>query len=267
MRVSDYLVGMALTLAAASAGPAEMPEPDAGEHLGVLAAGVERGGCPDCERCECNGCECSLAELLTAVGQGGEVPDDSAWPSLTFIGSKEDTAAARKALEASADSSSLVSRYVVQEYRPSNPMVAKAGFRTDGNPTIYGQQADGQVLFRLDAFPGVAAMIDVLRDGLGVPEQIRKPSPDYDPAKDGGVTLPLKPKVNAEVTPAPWMLVLSHAAVLFVGGLGALGGRWAVASLIVEPMLVSLEQRIAAKMQPAPPVPASSPPPAAGAAA
>lgn len=218
--------------------------------------GVVRSQCCDCdERCEVNGCPCTRAEMMKAMRGADVLTDDSAWLSLSLIGSQAETGKVRADLESAASTRDSMKRLLVQEFRPGNPLVAKCGFVTTGHPTIYLQRPDGEVLCRVDAYPGADAMAGTLQSALAVQAEdcdgCRKPQPAYQPAADPGAVLPVKPQVNAEVTPAPWMLVLSHAATLVVGGLGALGGRWAVVSMLIEPALQALESRLAAKDAPA----------------
>lgn len=257
MDKASMMCGYAMLLAACMNG-GEAATKATAPPAATVPAGVVRSICPECERCECNGCECSYAAMMQAVGQGGgKVPDDSAWPSLTFIGSKEDTGRARGALEEYASTAEAMRRFCVQEFRPTNPLITRAGFLADGKPTIYAQRPDGRVIFRLDSFPGADAMAPSLEAAAREVGQLRSPDRSYDPAKDGGLLPKIEPKVNAEITPSAWMLLLSHAASALVGGLGLLGGRWAIVAMVVEPMLKSLEERLTAKLKPpAPSLPA-----------
>ena len=108
--------------------------PNFGLDLAHLASGTEPhyrvGGRP-----------CRKSDLMAAM-----LEDDSAKLRLTIIGSKEERARVLAALPSEA------SRYLVKAYAPSDWAVARAGFKTDGHPTIYVQAPDGTVLHRQDSF-------------------------------------------------------------------------------------------------------------------
>lgn len=68
----------------------------------------------------------------------------------------------------------VVGDVIVQEYDRGDWQVKDAGFVTTGQPTIYGLEPDGKVIFRQDDAFGLQKNI----------EQLRKPDPNYDPRKD-----------------------------------------------------------------------------------
>jgi hypothetical protein len=175
------------------------------------------------ERWEVNGKETTEAKGRGALAGDDQVPDDSKVPSLTLIGSKEVTSKLRKDLMGSAELSALVGKFLVQEFEPTNPLIARSGFLAAGTPTIYAEMPDGRTLFRLDEYPGDQAFIRTVHRALQVAEGVRKPQPDYAPASDPGIVLPIKPKIDAEVSPAPGTLIMSHLAAFVSGILGTLG--------------------------------------------
>jgi hypothetical protein len=129
-------------------------------NFGLDLAHLANGNQP---RYRVGGKPCRKRDVMTAM-----VEDDSAKPRLTIIGSKEERAQALAALPAEA------SRYLVKAYDRTDWAVARAGFKTDGHPTIYVQAPDGTVLHRQDTFA----------DAKQLAEALRKADPTYDPAKD-----------------------------------------------------------------------------------
>lgn len=124
------------------------------------------------DRCTINGKPCSKREALQAIEAG--IPDESGKIRLTVIGPD----AARKQVVADiANHPSLAGekgKCLVQSYEPTHWAVARAGFKTDGSPTIYLQKADGTVLHRQDKYEGPEKLA----------EAIRKADPLYKPEKD-----------------------------------------------------------------------------------
>lgn len=156
--------------------------PNFGLDLAHLAAGnVPRyrvGGKPSAKR-----------DVMAAI-----VDDDSAKPRLTIIGNQQDRAKVLSALPPEA------TNYLVKAYDPRDWAVARAGFKTDGHPTIYAQAPDGTVLHRQDAFA----------DAHQLAEALRKADPSYDPAKDPDLTkilsLDVLKQLAAKVPPLGWLL-------------------------------------------------------------
>jgi hypothetical protein len=132
---------------------------------------------------------CKKRELMAAM-----VEDDSAKPRLTIIGSKDERTKVLAALPPEA------SRYLVKAYDPVDWTVSRAGFKTDGHPTIYVQAPDGRVLHRQDTFS----------DAKQLAEALRKADPSYDPAKDSDVTkglsFDLLKQLVAIVPPLGWLI-------------------------------------------------------------
>lgn len=156
--------------------PAERAAPNFGLDLPALRRG---GGAAAAGQVRLNGQPIGREEALRLLrgGPAGAppeqgVPDDGAQRRLTIIGSAADCAATLQELEGPLRA--LAAGLVVKAYRPTDWAVAKAGFKTDGAPTIYAQEPDGKVLFRQDDGAD-------LRKNL---EALRKPHPDYRPEKD-----------------------------------------------------------------------------------
>jgi hypothetical protein len=135
------------------------------------------------------GTPCRKCDLMAAM-----VEDDSAKLRLTIIGSKAERSRALAAFPPEA------SRYLVKAYAPSDWAVERAGFKTDGHPTIYVQASDGTVLHRQDTFS----------DAKQVAEALRKADPSYDPAKDPDVTKDLSldalKQLLAKVPLSRWLI-------------------------------------------------------------
>jgi len=127
----------------------------------------------------------AVEALSPPVGRSGpQVPlvDDSQANSLTVIGS----AAACKTALADLDQPQFAAwkkTLLVQEYRPEEWVVARAGFVTSGDPTLYLERPTGEVLCRVDAYEGTRSF-----------EAVRKADPNYQPEKD---PTPAKPKPPA----------------------------------------------------------------------
>ncbi|HMP03579.1 MAG TPA: hypothetical protein PKD86_15090 [Gemmatales bacterium] len=100
------------------------------------------------------------------------LPHHQGRPRLTIIGSAKDREAVLAALRGPL--AEWAADFIIKDYEPSDWAVAGVGFRTDGRPTIYAQEPDGQVLFRLDSAEHLAARLRALR--------VRRP--DYDPERD-----------------------------------------------------------------------------------
>lgn len=122
------------------------------------------------ERYDLNGGEATRAQVEAAL------EDDSGKPHLTFIGGKEQRAAA---LAAAGDAPQ---RCLTQAYEPGDWALA-CGFAAHPEGTVYLQARDGAVLLRRDGAAGLA----------GLAEALRRADPSYRPEADpkGGPTLPL----------------------------------------------------------------------------
>lgn len=121
-----------------------------------------------------NGVPIPAAHARELVAGTGPLPNYAGRRRLTIIGTAADRAAVLERVR--GDLAGLVADWVVKDYAPDDWAVARVGFRTDGRPTIYAQEPDGQVLFRLD---DAADLEHNLR-------ALRRPRPDYRPELDPG---------------------------------------------------------------------------------
>ena len=119
-----------------------------------------------------NGMPISAAQARELVAGQGQLPNYAGRRRLTIIGTSADRAAVLERLR--GDLASLVADWVVKDYSPNDWAVARVGFRTDGHPTIYAQEPDGRVLFRLEDAADLEHNLRVLR----------RPRPDYRPELD-----------------------------------------------------------------------------------
>jgi hypothetical protein len=167
-------------------------EPD-----GTLNFGLVLDRMPSAGKHLLNGREVTKEELLEAIGKP-RVVDDSKWLCLTIIGPD----AARRQVLNDLHSSPVLApwreRIKVQDYPPDHWAVRDAGFKSDGNPTIYCQAADGKVLHRQDDYRGPEALAEVLR----------KAEPTYQPAKD--------PDLNKSLTGVPLVVWLAGAVLVLL---------------------------------------------------
>jgi hypothetical protein len=118
------------------------------QNFGLDLAHMAAGKQP---RYRVGGKPCAKRDMMAAM-----VEDDSAKPRLTIIGSKEERAKVLSVLPPEA------SGYVVKAYDPKDWAVARAGFKTDGHPTIYLQAPDGTVLHRQDVFSDANQLAEAL---------------------------------------------------------------------------------------------------------
>lgn len=109
-----------------------------------------------------------------------EVPDDRSLLRVTVIGPDAERGQVVADLAGHPALASYKGRLLVQDYAPDHWSVARAGFKTDGHPTVYVQAPDGTVLHRQDTYQGPAQLA----------EAIRKADPSYDPSKDPDATKP-----------------------------------------------------------------------------
>lgn len=117
-------------------------------------------------------------EPRRSIGARG-LPDDTDRLRLTVIGPEKERRTVLTDLDADPALKAVRDRVVVQGYAPDAWPVARAGFKTDGLPTIYLQSPSGKVLHRQDTYEGGAEQLA---------EAIRKADPAYDPRKDPNLT-------------------------------------------------------------------------------
>ena len=145
------------------------------ESDGLVNFGIDRSRLNGGERITLDGHQITRAEASEALESGG-LTDDSKKLRLTVIGDEAERRRVRDDLKGPL--SDVAAQCLVQDYPPDHWAVAKAGFYTNGRPTIYVQAADGKVLHRQDDY---ADGPDGLRRAF---ERLRRPDPDYQPKKD-----------------------------------------------------------------------------------
>jgi hypothetical protein len=122
-------------------------------------------------------------------GKGDQVPNDGRWLRVTAIGAPAETKPLAEDLQKHPKLLPFKNKYVLQLYNPAEAQTAwavnRAGFVTEGHPSIYVQEASGKTLARLDHYPGPEGMATVLFASL------RRTDPSYDPKKDPDPTNPL----------------------------------------------------------------------------
>jgi len=170
------------------------------EQDGVKNFGIDRAQLGQMrERITLGGREITHAEAKQLLEASG-LSDDSGKLRLTIIGSEADRKRVLDDLKGPL--ADLAGGFLVQSYAPDHWAVARAGFHTAGKPTLYVQAPSGKVLHRQDDYADGA---DGLRRAL---EAVRKPDPNYDPARDRDLRRP-----SAELS--TWA-VLGLAGVLFL---------------------------------------------------
>lgn len=167
----------------------------------VANFGVDRDRISGHERITLNGQTITKAQAAAYLAGDARVPNDADLVRLTVIGSDAERAKVLSDLVTDKDLLALKSRLVVQDYRPDEWAVARAGFFTGGHPTIYLQRPDGKVLHRQDEYAGPVELATA----------IRKADPNYQPAKDPNL---LKPQpLNPESWPT-WVWLVAGGALL-----------------------------------------------------
>jgi hypothetical protein len=170
------------------------------EQDGVQNFGIDRKQLGQArERITLGAREVTHAEARKLL-EAGTLADDSGKLRLTIIGSEADRQRVLDDLKGLL--ADLAGSFLIQSYAPDHWAVARAGFQTSGKPTIYVQAPSGKVLHRQDDYADGA---DGLRRAL---EAVRKPDPNYDPAKDRDLRRP-----NADLS--TWA-VIGLAGVLFL---------------------------------------------------
>lgn len=119
------------------------------------------------------GKEISKQESSDLLTGDGSLPDDSAFDSLTIIGTKDECDRVKNDVASNPAFSGLKDKLLVQAYRPDDAMVKDKGF-VSGSPSIYLQDSKGKVKMRCDTYPGPEFTAG----------EINKTRPDYDPSKD-----------------------------------------------------------------------------------
>ncbi|MGE3803696.1 MAG: hypothetical protein AB7K24_03370 [Gemmataceae bacterium] len=163
--------------------------------------GVDRSRISPEERITCNGRPITAATAFELI-QGSKIPDDAGQLRLTIIGPEELRQQVRDDLSTHPDLAQLSSRLVVQDYPPEHWAVARAGFYTGGQPTIYLQAPDGNVLHRQDSYGGPTELAAI----------IRRADPDYNKDRDPNL---LQPALGRPETWPAYVWLLVGGAVLF----------------------------------------------------
>lgn len=125
-----------------------------------------------------NGRAISRMRALELIRGADTIPDDGNLPSLTAYGPSRDRIAAD--LQAAPALAPYRSQVLFQSYDPSSPLSwpIKQGHKEGPGDHICMQMPDGQVLMRLESYPGP--------DGLAVEiaEGMRRRDPNYNPNND-----------------------------------------------------------------------------------
>jgi hypothetical protein len=191
----------------------------------------KKAGCTVCQPCGCDPCSCASPErqrreqtdsfprwqthgvnqekicdhercTLNGKAAGDtRLPDDAKRNRLVIIGSEQEQKKVLDDLNQHSLLAPLALDLVVRNYTPDHWHVAKAGFVTNGHPTIYLQAPDGKVLHRSNGYPGPEKLA----------EAIRRAKPNYDPAKDPDLT---KTPSASSVSGLPFY-VLGAAALVY----------------------------------------------------
>lgn len=112
------------------------------------------------------------------------IPDDVRKLSLTVIGPPAARQLVARDLTKVPELRQLLPEYVTQFYDPSDPMIVSSGHMRGGNPTVYVQKKNGEVIFRNDSYPGPNVMNAAMRTALQIGDELRRPDPDYRPVLD-----------------------------------------------------------------------------------
>lgn len=104
-----------------------------------------------------------------------KLPDDSGKPFVTVIGQGSNTESAFTAL-ASLRSETRLGKFAADAWQ-----VKGIGLAAKGDPSIVVQDPSGRVIYREDGFDGDGKALLARVSG-----KLRRPNPDYDPAKDPG---------------------------------------------------------------------------------
>jgi len=191
--------------------------------------------CKCCPSCSCSACACPThgpcCEACTCVAQarlpkwmthgvqverlnsrehytlnGHEagdalIPDDAKRTRLIIIGTEAEQKRVSEDLNKDPILAPLARDLVVHNYRPDHWHVARAGYETNGHPSVYLVSADGKVLSRSTSYAGPEKLA----------EAIRKADPKYDPSKDPDLT-----KSQSQATFSVPLSVMGGLLLLFL---------------------------------------------------
>ena len=144
------------------------------------------------------GVECTKDTAIQAILGGLE--DDSTKLFLTAIGPPAERQKVLSDLDGDPALAAYKGKLHAAAYDPSAWEVAP-GFRKDGRPTIYLQNAKGKVLHRQDDYQGGAAALAQALEKATSAQGLRKPQP-YDPAKDPECRRP-----HPQAPKSPWYVL------------------------------------------------------------
>ena len=138
--------------------------------------GVDTARIAKSTRYTCKGVDCTAEEAYQYMGDVTKrnLEDDSKRGFVTAIGKPEDVKRVQDDWDKHPALAALRDQVHFQTYTPDDPMIKGVGFKNDGTPTIYVQNAMGRVLEREDTYKGPEALA----------ESARKARADYDPAND-----------------------------------------------------------------------------------
>jgi hypothetical protein len=162
-----------------------------------------------------NGRETTRGAAHAALAGGGQVPDSTGKLRVVVIGG-----AAERQEVVRTFPPEWKGRVVLQDYAPDHWHVARAGFHTQGKPTIYALAPTGEVLHRQDDYQGGAeALARALAGAHEALAGLRRPRPDYDPARDPDLRrrVPALPRLVPRVPWSVWVLGGAALILLFLG--------------------------------------------------
>jgi hypothetical protein len=159
---------------------------EAAEH-GVEWEQIHSEGAP---RYWLNGETAARQDCVRALCEGKEhLVDDSALPWLVIAGDDAARTQVLRDLESSPELAFYKGKAKIKAY-PKTHWALEAGFETRGNPTVYLQTSDGQVLHVQDDYDGAGPLAEAIRKADPAykrdrdPDR-RKPDPKPGPKPDG----------------------------------------------------------------------------------
>lgn len=166
-----------------------------------------------------NGHAATKQQAYEAIESGG-VDDISTKKRITIIGTADECAKAQLAMPAD-----VAKWAVVKCYKPDDWYPRDNGFVCTGSPTIYVQNANGEVIHRQDNLDGIATAIN-------------KANPGYDPKSDPDLRRGIFGGLNLNLNS-----VGTIAVILSIGAGLALFGRPATKFLWTNTIGASMEAR------------------------
>lgn len=167
-------------------------------------------------------------EVKAMLASNENVPADSDKFSLTVIGPASAREQVARDLATHPALLNVRGKYVLQCYEPSDPMVARAGFVTNGQPSIYLQLADGQVLARSDHYETPDVLADAIQKAWEIQNRLTRPDDSYRPDKDTSILRFARPawwEWRIVQAIARSLLTLLGLVVVVVAAVGFVSGR------------------------------------------